>query len=41
MAIQFAQADYQSSNYYVLIVITDGSVDDYQLTIDKMVEASA
>lgn len=24
MAIQFAQADYQSSNYYVLIVITDG-----------------
>lgn len=41
MAIQFAQADYQSSNYYVLIVLTDGQVDDYQLTIDKMVEASA
>ena len=33
MAFQFAQAEYQSSNYYVLVLLTDGSVDDFALTI--------
>lgn len=41
MAIQFAlSAESQTSNYYVLIVLTDGSIDDYNDTIDKIIEAS-
>lgn len=40
MAVQFAQAEYQSSNYYVLIILTDGCFDDYALTVDKIIEAS-
>lgn len=33
MAFQFAQAEYQSTNYYVLVLITDGSLDDFALTV--------
>lgn len=41
MAIQFAlSAENQTSNYYVLIVLTDGSIDDYNDTVDKIIEAS-
>ena len=41
MAIQFAQSEYQSSNYYVLIILTDGCFDDFDLTVEKIVEASS
>jgi hypothetical protein len=41
MAIQFAQAEYQSSNYYVLIILTDGCFDDFALTVDKIIDASS
>jgi len=37
MAIQFAQAEYQSTNYYVLILLTDGQIDDYSDTVDKII----
>jgi hypothetical protein len=40
MAMQFAQAEYQSSNYYVLIILTDGCFDDFDLTVDHIIEAS-
>jgi hypothetical protein len=41
MAIQFAlSAENQTSNYYVLILLTDGSIDDYDDTVDKIVQAS-
>lgn len=40
MAIQFAQSsEGQSTNYYVLIILTDGTVDDFNDTVDKIVEA--
>ena len=42
MAIQFAQsAEGQSTNYYVLIVLTDGSIDDFNDTVEKAIEASS
>lgn len=41
MAISFAQAEYESSNYYVLIILTDGDIDDYDLTVEKIIEASS
>jgi vacuolar-type H+-ATPase subunit F/Vma7 len=41
MAIQFAQAEYQSTNYYVLILLTDGQIDDFADTVDKIIEASS
>lgn len=40
MAFQFAQAEYQSTNYYVLVLITDGSLDDFALSVEKIIEAS-
>jgi hypothetical protein len=41
MAIQFAQSsEGQSTNYYVLIILTDGTVDDYNDTKIKCIEAS-
>jgi hypothetical protein len=40
MAFQFAQAEYQSSNYYVLVLLTDGSLDDFALTVEKIIDAS-
>lgn len=41
MAIQFAQSsEGQSTNYYVLIILTDGTVDDFNDTVDKIIEAS-
>lgn len=42
MAIQFARsAENQSSNYYVLIILTDGSIDDYNDTVNKIISASS
>lgn len=42
MAIQFAlSAENQTSNYYVLILLTDGSIDDYNDTVDQIIEASS
>ena len=41
MAISIAQAEYESSNYYVLIILTDGDIDDYDLTVEKIIEASS
>lgn len=40
MAVQFAQAEYQSSNYYVLVLLTDGCFDDFALSVDKIIDAS-
>jgi hypothetical protein len=38
MAIQFAlSAENQSTNYYVLIVLTDGSIDDFNDTVDQII----
>ena len=42
MAIQFARsAENQSTNYYVLIVLTDGAIDDYNETLNKVITASS
>lgn len=42
MASEFAKsAEAQSSNYYVLIILTDGTIDDYNQTVDRIIEASA
>lgn len=40
IAIQFSQSEYQSTNYYVLILLTDGQINDFTDTLDKVIEAS-
>ncbi len=41
LAIQYAESEPHSSNYYVLLLISDGDLSDYNETVDLIIKASA
>lgn len=41
LAILYAEAEQNSSNYYLLILMTDGQINDFEETVDRIVKASA
>jgi hypothetical protein len=41
LAILYAEAEQNSSNYYLLILMTDGQINDFEETVDRVVKASA
>jgi vacuolar-type H+-ATPase subunit F/Vma7 len=40
LAILYAESEQNSSNYYVLILMTDGQINDFDETVDRVVKAS-
>ncbi len=41
LAILYAESEQNSTNYYVLILMTDGQINDSDETIDRIVKASS
>jgi vacuolar-type H+-ATPase subunit F/Vma7 len=40
LAILYAESEQNSSNYYVLIFMTDEQINDFDETVDRVVKAS-